>query len=223
MRLLKALPARSAYPPRLSLIADINSRRPRANSGREQVQQNLLLDHLVGASEDGRRNLDAQRFRYLEINEEIEFGWQHYWQFGRLFAFDDAPSIVARLAVCLRPAGAIAHEAAGFDLLAIGKNGRQGVARRQHDQFNAFREEKRVGAYDHRTNSLLFNNRESIVDLTRRAGTKQLQWLPYRFSRFLHGAPFCKARWILRVKEHRNPAFLANEFARQVQSLCRYQ
>src|ERR1700687_3548853 len=54
-----------------------------------------LLDHLVGASEDGRRNLDAQRFRYLEINEEIEFGWQHYWQFGRLFAFDDAPSIVA--------------------------------------------------------------------------------------------------------------------------------
>src|SRR4029077_16997575 len=43
------------------------------------------LDHLVGASEDGPRNLDAQRLRYLEINEEVEFGWQHYWQFGRLF------------------------------------------------------------------------------------------------------------------------------------------
>jgi hypothetical protein len=41
----------SAYPPRLSVKADIPDRQVRAISGCEQMQQVALLDHLVSAAE----------------------------------------------------------------------------------------------------------------------------------------------------------------------------
>jgi hypothetical protein len=51
------------------------------------------------------------------------------------------------LAVGIASAGAVAHEAAGFGLLAIGEDRWHSVAG-QDDQLDALSEEKRVGAYD---------------------------------------------------------------------------
>jgi hypothetical protein len=54
-------------------------------TGREQPQQNLrLLDHLVSASEQPRRQLQSERLRGGPVHDEIEL--------GRLFYGSDVPS-----------------------------------------------------------------------------------------------------------------------------------
>src|ERR1700730_10814854 len=107
-----------------------------------------LFDHLVGTREHGRRNVDAKRLRGLEVDHEVEFCRQHHRQFRRLLALYNPAGVVARLAVGIASAGAVAHEAAGFDLLASGEDRGQSVAGHQDDQLDALSEEKRVGAYE---------------------------------------------------------------------------
>src|SRR5262249_40854779 len=46
-----------------------------ARTGREQVQQKLLLDHLVGECKHLVRNRQAKRLGGCEIDAEIELGW----------------------------------------------------------------------------------------------------------------------------------------------------
>src|SRR5258708_31342787 len=43
-----------------------------------------LFDHLVGAGEQRRRHVEAERLGRLEINGELEFRWQHHRQIGGL-------------------------------------------------------------------------------------------------------------------------------------------
>ena len=49
-----------------------------------------LLDHFVGAGEDGWRQLDAQRFGDAEVDPEIELGGTFERQVARLCAFQNA-------------------------------------------------------------------------------------------------------------------------------------
>ena len=78
-----------------------------------------------------RRDGKAERLRGFEVDEQIEFRRQHDRQVTRLFALQNAADIVAGLSIGVGPAGAVADEAAGFGLFAIGEDRRQGVARRQ--------------------------------------------------------------------------------------------
>src|SRR5262245_40888749 len=87
------------------------------------------FDHLVGAGEHGRRNVDAQRPRGFEIDKEVEFCRQRHRQLSSLFALHDPTDIVAGLPIGIGSAGAVADEAAGFRLLAIAENRREGLAR----------------------------------------------------------------------------------------------
>jgi hypothetical protein len=45
------------------------------------------FDHLVGAGEKRRRDLDTERFRGLEIDGKQEFGGLLNWKVGRFGAF----------------------------------------------------------------------------------------------------------------------------------------
>jgi hypothetical protein len=48
------------------------------------------LDHLVGAGDEQRRQVEAERARSLEIDRQIELGWQLDRQIGGLGALQDS-------------------------------------------------------------------------------------------------------------------------------------
>jgi hypothetical protein len=68
----------SALPARADVGADIIEPPVSAKSGREQAQQRRavarLFDHLVGAGEQRRRHLDAERLRGGQIDNQLELG-----------------------------------------------------------------------------------------------------------------------------------------------------
>ena len=53
--------------------------------------------NLVGACENGRRNIETKRLRCLEINDEIEFYRLLDREVCRLCAFENSPDVDARL------------------------------------------------------------------------------------------------------------------------------
>src|SRR3954469_22794818 len=49
-------------------------------AGSHQLCLAHSLDHLVGAGEQRRRHLKLHFFRSLEIDDQLELGWQLRWQ-----------------------------------------------------------------------------------------------------------------------------------------------
>ena len=75
----------SALPPRADVGADIVEPSVSAITCREQSQQTAsLFDHLVGAGEQRWWNLEAERLRGLEIDEQLEPCRLLYRNFTRL-------------------------------------------------------------------------------------------------------------------------------------------
>ena len=64
---------------------------------RKKMYRVSLLDHLVGAGEQRRRNVDAKRLRGLEIDHQLELGRLLDRQIGGLFA--DLPARLWQLSV----------------------------------------------------------------------------------------------------------------------------
>jgi hypothetical protein len=90
-----------------------------------------LFDHLVGATEEGIWNGEAERFRGFEIDHELDFGRLLERQIGRLFAFEYASSVDASLLKGVIVVGTVAHQAASCGKCAILVNCRQPVLERK--------------------------------------------------------------------------------------------
>src|SRR5215468_6214104 len=78
------------------------------------VQRSYLLNHLVGASEQRRRNLDAERFRGVEVDHELEFRRLFDGQIGGFRALQDFVYIVRSHAEHVGQVRSIRHQAAEF-------------------------------------------------------------------------------------------------------------
>src|SRR5262252_7076151 len=77
-----------------------------------------LLDHFIGAGDEGGWNRDTERLRRLEINDQLEFVRSLNGQVGRFCPFQDAAHIVCRLAIGVGQVAAVAHEASEHRILS---------------------------------------------------------------------------------------------------------
>jgi hypothetical protein len=58
-----------------------------------QQKRTRLFDHLVGDGEQGRRHLDAERPRRLQVDDELKFGRLYDRKAGRLGALENAAGV----------------------------------------------------------------------------------------------------------------------------------
>ena len=58
-----------------------------------QKEQKRLFDYLVGAGEQLRRQVEAERFGSLHIDHELVFGRRLHWKVGRFLALENSIGI----------------------------------------------------------------------------------------------------------------------------------
>src|SRR6516162_6399040 len=61
-----------------------------------------LFNHLVGEREQGRRNVDVERLRRLQVDDEFKFACLHDGQIGGSLALEDAAGIDADLPIFVK-------------------------------------------------------------------------------------------------------------------------
>src|SRR3954447_19824874 len=93
-------------------------------AGSHQLCLAHSFDHLVGAAEQGRRNVDAEHPRGLRVDDELELGGLHDGQVGGLGALEDAAGVHALLPIRVHDIGSVAHQSAHFaDVARAGCHG----------------------------------------------------------------------------------------------------
>jgi hypothetical protein len=116
---MTAVPPKADVHPRSCYVANANKRHRAAS-----------LDHLVGEREQLVGHLQAQRLGYAEVDDQLELGWLHHREVGRLLALEDSTGVDAHLMIGVGQIRPVACQAPGDRVFALFINRRNGVAGR---------------------------------------------------------------------------------------------
>ena len=83
-------------------------------------QHSCSLDHLVGAREQCRWHLQAQRLGSLEIDHQLILGRCLHRKIGRLLPLEDAVHVASSAALLIEVIGTIRNETADVGVNAVG-------------------------------------------------------------------------------------------------------
>src|SRR4029078_8624264 len=143
----------------------------------------LLFDHLVGAGEKRWRDVDAELFRRLEIDYQLEFGGLHNRKVGWLFTLEDASDIDTCLPPSVRKVGTVADKAAKNGVHATVADRRDPVAVSPRDvQASTAQAEQGIGAGKKRAHLQPAHGRECLIQLVLVGGIYNIKDQSQRLS-----------------------------------------
>src|SRR5262249_19140343 len=123
-----------------------------------------LFDHLVGERGQPGRNLVAERFGGLQIDNQLEFCGLYNWQVGRLLTLENAAGVKSGLSVCLYQARSVTDEPARHRELTKRIHGRNRMACRECNELLNPAIEKSIITDEQRPSSCLDQAPERGVD-----------------------------------------------------------
>src|SRR5215469_10700384 len=129
-----------------------------AKSGHSALRQRFLFDHVVGASKQRRRNIEAKRTGSLQIDDEFKLGRLQNRKIGGLSTFEDAAGINAHLPKYVTNAGPVAHQQASCDHFARKTTSGYSVTRCERDKLRGPTAKKRIRRYEKGIYSLSGNS-----------------------------------------------------------------
>jgi len=129
--------------------------------------RNRLFDHLVGQSEDSRRNVETDGLRGFQIEDHFETGGLLHRQVGGLFALQHPGDVEAGLAPGLRAARAITDQAAGLGVIAKYIERSDSIARSKHGKMLGIAVEKRTILHNKRPDLLACDICKDVVKISR--------------------------------------------------------
>src|SRR5215831_5151119 len=113
-------------------------------AGSHQLCLAHSLDHLVGAGEQHRWDVEVKRARRLQIEDKFELGRLQDRKLCGLRALKDAAGVDADLTEHVEKDRPVAHQKAGFDHLAGSITGRHPVAYCQRGKLHSAAEEEGI-------------------------------------------------------------------------------
>src|SRR5664279_1313690 len=136
----------------------------------------LSLDHLVGDGKQAGSNRYSKRLRCFQVDDEFELGRHCDREVFGSVALDDAAGVNGHLAIGIRQIDPIAHQPSRFGKIAIRvHDGYAGCFGERYDS-GASQQQERIGTYQQRSYSLLFDRRKGCFEVLI-AGS--LEWLDF--------------------------------------------
>src|SRR6516225_1621289 len=180
-----------------------------------------LLDYLVSGHLQRQRQLHAECFGGLEINNQLNFCDLLHREIGWLFTIENATGIDTRLPPSVTNVRSIAHKTANCCVRGPGVHRWYGMAGRQRDDLIGMGKKETIAAHLKRVRLLLNKVRKSCVDLARATCIEGQECHPMRTRRDLYLSRFALGiNGVGRVAEVSDRLGLRHHFEQQPQALC---
>src|SRR5262249_62432199 len=143
------------------------------------------FDPLVGEREQLVRTIEAERFRSLEVDHQLELGRLCDWQLLGLGALEDFTRVNGGLTISISNAAAVTHQTPGSGELACRVDAGNATACRQLDDLITLVSKEWIEGDQKRLGSLLDEHHECGFKLAAAAGAQDLQLAASRVCRAL--------------------------------------
>jgi hypothetical protein len=123
------------------------------------------FDHHVGASDEQRRQVEAERAGSFEVHREVELAWQFDWQVGGLGALQDSVRVSGGAPEQVGHARAVGHEAAGRHVLLGLEHAHDPILRQKIDDPADMQLVKQIVAHQKHLSALPQHDGERRVEV----------------------------------------------------------